>query len=164
MDVNKIIKQYAENKQTLSLPPQVKEWYIYDKKLTEWLSNPSQLYQEICTVDEKCLSSHYWHTISPKLKLKNLKESDACNDKNEHIFLLNQFYIDSDENRQKEIRKCLMLNVHNKSIDKIYLLNERIYSEEELGIQSDKIIQVNIEKRLQYSDIFDFVEKENLDG
>jgi hypothetical protein len=167
MDVNKIIKHYAENKQTLSLPPQVKEWYIYDKKLTEWLSNPSQVYQEICTVDDKCFSSHYWHTISPKLKLKNLKESDTNdtgNDKNEHIFLLNQFYIDGDENRQKEIRKCLMLNVHNKSIDKIYLLNERIYSEEELGIQSDKIIQVNIEKRLQYNDIFDFVEKENLDG
>ena len=49
-------------------------------------------------------------------------------------------------------------------IDKIYLLNERIYSDEELGIKSNKIKQINIEKRLLYSVCFDYIEKLSLNG
>ena len=66
-----------------------------------------------------------------------------------------QFYIDKSAERQKEIVECLARNVSNPLIDKIYLLNEKIYTDEELGIKSDKIIQKNIHKRLTYKDLFD---------
>jgi hypothetical protein len=88
------------------------------------------------------------------------------NENNENIFLVQQFYIDNNEDRQKEILKCLKLNVFNKSINKIYLLNERIYTNTELGFENDndKIIQININKRLSYKDVFDFVENNNING
>ena len=74
------------------------------------------------------------------------------------IYLIQQFYIDKNEERQKEILKCLKLNVFNNSIDKIYLLNERIYNNNELGIESEKIVQINIKERLTYKHTFDFIE------
>jgi len=72
------------------------------------------------------------------------------------IYMINQFFIPSDEKRYKELKFCLQKNVSNKNIEKIYLLNERIYSPEELGIDNDKIIQINIEKRLTFEKAFDF--------
>ena len=48
-------------------------------------------------------------------------------------------------------------NVTNKLIDKIYLLNERIYTDNELDISSNKISQISIDKRLQFS--FDAIPK-----
>ena len=75
-----------------------------------------------------------------------------------------QFYIDQSPERQKEIVECLVRNVSNPLIDKIYLLNEKIYTDEELGIKSDKIIQKNIHKRLTYKDLFDSVDKYKIEG
>ena len=75
-----------------------------------------------------------------------------------------QFYIDKSAERQKEIVECLARNVSNPLIDKIYLLNEKIYTDEELGIKSDKIIQKNIHKRLTYKDLFDSVDKYKIEG
>lgn len=90
--------------------------------------------------------------------------SNENNISNDNIILIQQFYIDKNEERQKEILKCLKLNVFNNSIDKIYLLNERIYTNEELGIFNDKIIQININKRLSYNDVFDFIDNNNIKG
>jgi hypothetical protein len=56
----------------------------------------------------------------------------------------------------------LKRNVLNEDISKIYLLNERIYSEDELGIQSNKIIQVVINKWITFKDVFLFVENEKI--
>ena len=80
------------------------------------------------------------------------------------ITICYQFYIDQSAERQKEIVECLARNVSNPLIDKIYLLNEKIYTDEELGIKSDKIIQKNIHKRLTYKDLFDSVDKYNIEG
>ena len=80
------------------------------------------------------------------------------------INLCYQFYIDKKEERQKEIRKCLAQNVSNPWIDKIYLFNEQIYSDEELGVKSDKIIQKNIHKRLCYKDFFDCIDNYKIEG
>ena len=55
-------------------------------------------------------------------------------------------------------------NVDNPFIDTIFLLNEKIYTENELGVQHKKIKQINIKHRLLLSDIFDFIEKEKLNG
>ena len=45
------------------------------------------------------------------------------------------------------------------------VLNERIYTVDELGgTVSDKIIQVNIINRLTYKDVFNYVDKNNING
>lgn len=80
------------------------------------------------------------------------------------INLFQQFYINNIDERQNEIRKTLLYNCNNNSINNIYLLNERIYSDEELGVKSDKIKQIIIDKRMTYQDIFTFVENNNIDG
>ena len=68
------------------------------------------------------------------------------------IILLQQYYIPSDAQRREEIRRCLAYNVSNKAFDRVILLNERLYTEEELGISPDRVEQVVIGKRLTYAD------------
>ena len=80
------------------------------------------------------------------------------------INLFQQFYINKIDERQNEIRKTLLYNCNNNSINNIYLLNERIYSDGELGVKSDKIKQIIIDKRLTYQDVFSFVENNKIDG
>jgi len=94
---------------------------------------------------------------SNKLELNKVKDE-------ENIFLITQFFIHSNSERHKEILYCLKKNVENEYIHKIYLLNERIYSDEELGVKSDKIIQYDIKKRIKYKDIFEFVDEKNING
>lgn len=81
-----------------------------------------------------------------------------------NINLFQQFYINKIDERQNEIRKTLLYNCNNNLINKIYLLNERIYTDEELGVKSDKIKQIVIDKRMTYQDVFTFVENNNIDG
>lgn len=80
------------------------------------------------------------------------------------INLIQQFFIHSDPARHEEIKFCLRMNVLNPLIDYIYLLNERHYTEAELGIHSDKIIQINFGERLTYDKVFKFVEDINCNG
>ena len=75
-----------------------------------------------------------------------------------HVF--SQFYLDKDKHHRREIKYALKKNVKNKHIDSIILLNERIYTEEELGISSPKIKQIVIDKRIMY---YDFL-KYKIDG
>ena len=75
-----------------------------------------------------------------------------------HIF--SQFFIHKDDVRNKEIRFCLEKNVNNPSVSKIHLLNERIYSQEELGITNNnfqKIVQILLGHRLRYQDVFEYI-------
>jgi len=81
-----------------------------------------------------------------------------------NINLFQQFYINKIDERQNEIRKTLLYNCNNNLINNIYLLNERIYTDEELGVKSDKIKQIVIDKRMTYQDVFTFVENNNIDG
>jgi hypothetical protein len=80
------------------------------------------------------------------------------------INLIYQFFIHKVTKRSKEIQTCLEFNVQNKYIDKIYLLNERIYTDEELGITSDKIVQVDIKNRLKFQDVYTFINDSNIVG
>ena len=75
----------------------------------------------------------------------------------DEIMVFTQFFVHSSPERNEELRFCLRKNVENHHISRIFLLNEAIYSDEELGITSDKIIQVNIGKRLFYEHIFYYV-------
>lgn len=76
-----------------------------------------------------------------------------------------QYYLDSNRDRAKEINQCLRLNNENPYISNIYLLNERIYTSEELNIaEPNKIIQIDISKRLSYQDVFKYITDNNICG
>jgi hypothetical protein len=76
-----------------------------------------------------------------------------------------QYYIDSNMDRAKEINQCLRLNNENPYISNIYLLNERIYTPEELNIaEPNKIIQVDMSKRISYQDVFKYITDNNIIG
>ena len=82
----------------------------------------------------------------------------------DNINIFAQFFIHPNQNRYKEIKTCLKKNALNKSISKIYLLNERIYTKEELGVSSNKIVQVNIKTRLTYADVFKYINDNSIMG
>lgn len=89
--------------------------------------------------------------------IENIK-LDRCED---DIYLFQQFYIPDDEERFQETKECLKRNVELGLFKKIYLINERIYTNEELGIESDLITQVIIGKRLTYKIFLDYASREN---
>lgn len=76
------------------------------------------------------------------------------------IILICQFFIPKNEERYKEVKDTLKRNVENKNINTILLLNEKIYSKEELGIDNKKIKQLNIGKRMSYYDAFKQIQRE----
>lgn len=96
----------------------------------------------------------------------NLSMSNKEENEKEGIYLIYQFFLPTTEKRVKEIQETLSRNVANKHISKIYLLNERIYTDEELGlsIPTDKIVQEVINRRMIFRDVFTFVEKYDLTG
>ena len=73
------------------------------------------------------------------LKISN--KLDVNQDHNQSkIYLLYQYFKPNDKLRFKEIIYCLKKNIENPFIDKIFLLNEKIYSKNDLGgLHSDKI-------------------------
>ena len=83
---------------------------------------------------------------------------------NNNINLFCQFFINKTIERQNEIKYVLEKNVNNNFINNIYLLNEKIYTDEELGVKSDKIIQIDIGKRLEFKDVFNFIKNNNVKG
>jgi hypothetical protein len=83
-----------------------------------------------------------------------------CNGKNDPIFLIQQFFIPENPKRRAEISDCLKRNAQNPHIKKIFLLNEREYTNSELGMKTDelsKIEQIVIYTRLRYDHVFEFV-------
>ena len=80
------------------------------------------------------------------------------------IHLFTQFFIHPDIKRYNEIKECLRQNVLNPNITTIYLLNERIYSNAELGVTSSKIIQTNIVNRLKYQHVFKYIRDNAIKG
>jgi hypothetical protein len=87
------------------------------------------------------------------------------------INLFVQFFIHPNLERYNEIKSCLKYNVLNPFINYIYLLNEyqpdgtyRPFTEEELGIHSEKIIQIPLGHRLQYNDVFRLAKDLNCTG
>ncbi len=97
------------------------------------------------------------YTISNTSNIQITENIDKIN-----IFC--QYFIHPNKERHEEIVKCLKMNVNNEYITQIYLLNERIYTEEELDISSNKIIQINIGHRLQFKDVFEYINSNNITG
>ena len=86
------------------------------------------------------------------------------NDKTQ-IHLFTQFFIHQNILRREEIRTCMKKNVENDSIYKIHLLNEKIYTDEEMGLsKNNRIVQTNIFRRITFKDIFKYIRKNNIQG
>ena len=82
----------------------------------------------------------------------SLPKTDMETEESGTITLIQQFHIPDNADRREEIKSALALNVGNNRIDKVLLLNERKYTSEELGVDSDKIEQRIIYKRLTYAE------------
>ncbi len=98
---------------------------------------------------------------------KNIDVLSVTPYNDDKIYLFLQFYLDKDPQRLTETVTSLNNNIKLNIFDKIYLLNERIYTEQELQLDSkslEKIIQVNIGKRLTYSDVLNYVINTNING
>lgn len=123
------------------------------KTIKTFLKNPN--------IDYDSLSGNksfinYYLSLSPQIK--------KIEEKQDTVNLILQFYIDNNSNRQTEISQTLFLNTYNKNIDKIYLFTERNYTPDELGVNSEKINQIVIGKRLTFKDIFDLIETHAIAG
>ena len=106
--------------------------------------------------------------ISPPVLFNSLDESVQ---EEEEIHVITQFFIPLNKQRVMEIQSCLQRNVLNSAITRIHLLNERIYEQTELGLGNtqyspylSKIHQHNLGQRIQYKDIFQYVNDSSLHG
>ena len=70
------------------------------------------------------------------------------------IYVFLQFFIPENEERYQEVKYSLLKNIENPYLEKIIMLNEREYTTEEMGVSSDKIVQVIIGHRLTYYEFF----------
>ena len=71
----------------------------------------------------------YKNTLTKIISQNNLCpiEKIEYEENKSEIILITQYYIAKDENRNKENNICLLNNIINRLIDKIYLLNEEEY-------------------------------------
>ena len=77
---------------------------------------------------------------------------------NDSIVLIQQFFIHPNKDRQNEIEYCIKKNIENPHINEIILLNEEIYKTAILNHK--KIKQVNLQRRLKFSDILRYIKYE----
>ena len=123
----------------------------------DWLSDTKQMMSAVARRHSSGLprSTPFW-CISDSPHLGDVVDGD--------IILVTQFFIGNTEARASELQTSLKVNANNPDINRIVLLNERVYSEQELGVTSDKIEQVVIGKRLDYKSVFDNVDSLGLKG
>lgn len=97
-----------------------------------------------------------------KIKLNKCRRilvetNDIFNNKVEgDIYLVQQYYKDNSNERQKELDYCLQKNLDNILIKKIYLLNERGYDYNSFK-NNGKIEEIIINDRLKYKKFFEFI-------
>lgn len=117
--------------------------------------NQSKTLQWICGFNNSLVDRNGIEKLQLPTIVSGLPQTIDNNGKK--IVLIQQFFIHGDKARHKEILETLTMNVHNDCIDEIHLLNERFYTEEELGTNSKKIKQVvDSGKRLTYKDVMKY--------
>ena len=85
---------------------------------------------------------------------KNIDVISETKHNNDNIYLFIQFYIDNNINRYNEIKDTLKKNIKLNIFTNIILLNEKIYTNEELGLTNEEmktIKQIDVKKRLTYA-------------
>ncbi len=106
------------------------------------------------------------------MNVKVIKNEDKLNSKNyneDDIYLITQYFIPSNENRKNEIITCLKKNIELNIFKKIYLINERTYTKNEMGLtdkEMNHIQQVIFNKgeRMKYIHSLALIKKLNLNG
>lgn len=81
------------------------------------------------------------------------------------INFFTQFFIHSNSQRKEEMLHCLKENI--KLFDNIYLLNERIYTQDEMELEEEeyqKISQIYVKDRLTYKIFLDYIISEKIQG
>ena len=99
------------------------------------------------------------------VKNNDVLSKEPLND--DPIYLVYQFFIHSNPERHKETLYCLKQNVNLGLFKQIILLNERIYTKEELGLNDDEmkhILQINISHRMKYNSVLMRCKMLKLDG
>ncbi len=94
----------------------------------------------------------YGISVTPRMKLLGIQEETKLPSK---LVWITQFYVPDKNKRRREIETCLRKNVESQVIDKIILLDEK---QEALPIQSDKIEERVIGKRLAYKDVLESIQ------
>lgn len=73
-------------------------------------------------------------------------------------YLFINYFSDKDEERKKEYLFCLQKNLELKFLDKIFIFVEDEECKHDIP-KNDKVIFVNITKRMEYRDVIDFANK-----
>ena len=105
--------------------------------------------------------------MSNWLTTKNHDKLNVTNYNEDNIYLFYQFFIHSDKERYNEIKFCFKKNIEIGLFTKIILFNERIYSNQELGLNEKEMLmiqQIDIGKRLKFNDCFNEIHKLKLQG
>lgn len=95
-------------------------------------------------------------------KSKELPITTIVNE--EPINVIYQYFRHPNTSRHNEIQYALKRNCENPHVNRIILLNERTYTDKELGIVSPKIEQHVINQRLLFKDVFDHIDKHEVTG
>lgn len=97
----------------------------------------------------------------------------------DEVHVITQFFLpkerdtnlsEQDLTRRSELRETLSINLQNLAISRIHLLNERVYTPTELGLEefqnkyptldlAKRLVQVVIGKRLTYKDALEYVQR-----
>lgn len=99
------------------------------------------------------------------IQLSSSSENCVSTAENCQIHVFSQFFNHDNIKRNKEITECLNRNINNSHITKIHLLNEKIYTDQEMEVKdTEKIIQSNIGHRLKFQDIFEYIRNNRILG
>ena len=131
----------------------------------QWIRDPSQPFRIL--LPNQAQGIVFWAGLCRDIQPYDRTEGD-----NDPIVVFSQFYIDSDDARAEEIKRSLVLVANNKSISRVYLINERIYTAEEMGFDTledslifdEKIVQVDHGSRMTYKAVFDYVDTNKIEG
>ncbi len=90
------------------------------------------------------------------------------NDNKDPIYLITQFFIPTHKERYNEIMFCLKKNINLGLFDKIYLINEKIYSQREMGLNEEEYSKVQQliykRERMTYKHAFSLVNEQKITG
>lgn len=99
-------------------------------------------------------------TVASKLGISLLTEAPAS----PPLWFVTQYYVPEKRKRAAEIRRCLQKNLECDVIDRIVLLNERSYKEQEPLLEAKKIHEVILGKRLTYAAVIRWIQEEVPEG
>jgi hypothetical protein len=91
------------------------------------------------------------------------------NQNTDDIYLITQFFIPKSQARKNELTHCLKKNIELSVFKKIFLINEKIYTKDEMGLTEKEMTHIhqiifNNGVRMRYIHAFAVVKKFNLNG